>query len=290
MNAGGYPMKNIKTTAMILIGNLIYALAVKLFLMSSGLATGGVTGIAIALNSVTGIRVSVSAFVLNGIMWVLGLFFLGKHFAVSTLVSTIAFPLFLNILENLIGDYVLTEDRILCSILGGILIGTGLGLVLREDASTGGIDVIPVALNKYFRFSVSGVMYIVDIVILLAQILVFPVENILYGILQILVYTIVMEKVLIIGKTRTKMLIISREHTKITQFILNKMDRGATYLKGTGAFSNNDESIILTVVSNRQVPRIERMVKEEDPHALIIKSAAMEVSGHGFTLDKKYGF
>ena len=282
-------MKNIKTTVLILLGNLIYALAVRLFLMSSGLATGGVTGIAIALNSVTGNRVSVSAFILNAIMWVAGLFLLGKHFAASTLLSTVAFPVFLNILENLLGDYVLTEDRILCSILGGILIGAGLGLVLREDASTGGIDVIPIALNKYFRVSVSGVMYLVDTVILLAQVLVFPVENILYGILQILVYSIVMEKVLVLGNTRTKMLIISREHTKITQFILREMDRGVTLLKGTGAFSNSDENIILTVVSNRQVPRIERMVKEADPHAFIVKSAAKEVSGHGFTLEKKYG-
>lgn len=281
-------MKHVKALFFILLGNLIYATAVRFFLMSSGLATGGVTGISIALNSITGIRVSIFALILNIVMWILGLILLGKRFAFSTLISTIAFPVFLNILESLLGDYVLTEDRIVCSILGGILIGVGLGLVFREDSSTGGIDVIPMSLNKYFKLPVSASMYVIDTITLLAQVLVFPVENILYGIIQIVVYSIVLDKLLILGNSRTEMLIISQEYEQITQYILHEMDRGVTLLNAMGGFTQKDKNLILSVVSNRQVPRIERMIKTIDPHALIIKSSVMEVAGHGFTLEKKY--
>ncbi len=281
-------MKHAKSLFFILLGNFLYALAVRLFLMSSGLATGGVTGIAIALNSVTGIRVSIYALILNIIMWILGLILLGKHFAFSTLISTVAFPVFLNLLESLLGDYILTQDRLLCTILGGLLIGIGLGLVLREDSSTGGIDVIPMSLNKYFRLSVSVTMYAIDTIILLAQMLVFPMENILYGIVQILFYSIVLEKVLVLGDTRTELIIISPEHQKITQCILNDMDRGVTLLHGEGGYTNNQTDLVLSVVSNREVPKIEKMIHTIDEHALVIMCPVTEVAGRGFTLEKQY--
>ncbi|MCQ2492836.1 MAG: YitT family protein [Lachnospiraceae bacterium] len=281
-------MKHVKSLFIILAGNLLYSLAVRLFLMPSGLVTGGVTGISIALNSVTGIRVSIFAMILNVVMWILGLILLGKHFAFSTLISTLAFPVFLSFFETALGDYVITEDRILCSVLGGVLIGVALGIVLREDASTGGIDVIPMALNKYFKLSVSATMYAIDTVILLAQILVFPVENILYGILQILIYSFVLEKVLILGNTRTQMLVISPEHEKITSYILHEVDRGVTLLDGHGGYTKKPAELVLSIVSNRQVPRIEKEIRQIDPHAMIIKSSIMEVSGRGFTLAKQY--
>ncbi len=280
--------KQVRSVLIILLANLIYAATVRFFLMSSGLVTGGVTGISLALNRLTGLPVSLYAGIFNVGFWILGLIFLGKKFAWGTLLSTVSYPAFLAILEKVFGDYVLTDDIVLCAVLGGVIVGIGLGLVMREEASTGGVDVIPLTLNKYFKLPISITMYIVDVAILLAQIAIFPVSNLLYGIVHILIYSVVLDKVLLRGTSRTELKIISKEHEKITNKILYEADRGVTLLSGKGGYTKDSTEMILSVISNREFAKIERMVHEVDPDALVIVSRVMEVSGRGFTLEKKY--
>lgn len=281
-------VKRVRSVLIILLANLLYAATVRFFLMSSGLVTGGVTGISLALNRLTGLPVSLYAGIFNVGFWILGLIFLGKKFAWGTLLSTVSYPAFLAILEKVFGDYVLTDDIVLCAVLGGVIVGIGLGLVMREEASTGGVDVIPLTLNKYFKLPISITMYIVDVAILLAQIAIFPVSNLLYGIVHILIYSVVLDKVLLRGTSRTELKIISKEHEKITNKILYEADRGVTLLNGKGGYTKDATEMVLSVISNREFAKIERMVHEVDPDALVIVSRVMEVSGRGFTLEKKY--
>ena len=153
----------------IVLGNALYALAVALFLEPAGLVTGGATGIALAFGRLTGLSVSGFLLVFNMAMLVWGRAVLGRAFALNTLASSILSPVFLALWEQLLADRVLTEDIFLCTVFAGLGIGVALGLVIRAGASTGGMDIPPLVLQKWFRLPVSLTMMVFDIAILLVQ-------------------------------------------------------------------------------------------------------------------------
>lgn len=186
-------LKMIYKLLLVVLGNATYALAVKLFILPNDLMTGGTTGIALVINHYFN-GVSISAFVLgfNILMLLVGLALLGKKFAFSTIVSSIAYPLALELFDRLFGNVVLTEDMLLNTIFAGLGIGVGLGIVIRNGASTGGMDIPPLVLNRYFKIPVSVSLYVFDMCILLGQAVYNPLEGILYGILLILVYSVVL--------------------------------------------------------------------------------------------------
>ncbi|MCF0150880.1 MAG: YitT family protein [Firmicutes bacterium] len=279
-------LSEIRSVAVILLGNLLYAVAVHFFLVSADLATGGVTGISIALGEITPLAVSTYAFILNTVMWFLGLFLLGKHFAAATLLSTFSFPVFLRFLETCFPGGALTDDRLLCTVFGGILIGIGLGITIRQDASTGGIDVVPLALNKYFRLPISTMMWLIDILILLAQILVFPTESLLYGIINIIIYSVVLDKVLVFGKSHIEVKVVSKESRRIADAILHQMDRGCTMLHAEGGYTGEQTQVVLSILSTRELAKVHKLIDSIDDNALVVVSRVSEISGRGFTLEK----
>ena len=212
--------------ALVILGNMLYALAVKLFLLPSGLITGGTTGIALVMNHVAGVPVSLFVLVFNVVMLAAGYLLLGRTFAVTTVVSTFVYPLSLELFNQVLGDLVVTRDIILCMFFSGLGIGAALGIVIRAGASTGGMDIPPLVLNRYFKIPVSVSMYVFDFCILIAQMFYNPPEKILYGILLVLVYTMVLDKLMLMGTTRTEVKVVSPRAQEIRQAILRQMDRG----------------------------------------------------------------
>ena len=170
----------------IVLGNALYALTVALFLEPAGLVTGGATGIALAFGRLTGLSVSGFLLVFNLAMLVWGWAVLGRAFALNTLASSILSPVFLVLWERLLADRVLTEDIFLCTVFAGLGIGVALGLVIRAGASTGGMDIPPLVLQKWFHLPVSLTMMVFDIAILLVQALFSPPEQVLYGIVMVI--------------------------------------------------------------------------------------------------------
>ena len=134
--------------ASIVVGNAFYALSVKLFLLPAGLITGGSTGIALTINHYFGVPISLFVLIFNIIMLIAGLFLLGKRFAITTIASSFLYPLYLEIFDRILGNFVLTEDPLLCTIFFGLCIGISLGIVIRAGASTGGMDIPPLVLQK----------------------------------------------------------------------------------------------------------------------------------------------
>ena len=272
----------------IMVGNALYALTVVLFLMPSGLITGGATGIALAVNKDSGLPVSGVLFVVNMAMLVLGWCVLGCRFALNTLASTVLSPLFLALWEKLLGSWVLTDDLVLNTIFAGLGIGISLGITIRAGASTGGMDIPPLVLNKWFRLPVSATMMVFDFIILAMQAAFSPLQQCLYGIVLVIVYTVVLDKVLIFGTTRTEVKIISQHADEIRDAIFAQLDRGVTVLHGEGGFSEEPERVLLSVISNRQLPRLEKLAHTIDPTCFMIVSHVTEVSGRGFSLEKDY--
>jgi uncharacterized membrane-anchored protein YitT (DUF2179 family) len=221
-------------------------------------------------------------------MLLLGWIVLGKSFALTTLASTFLYPTSLEICDKLLGNCILTTDILLCTIFSGIGIGISLGIVIRSGASTGGMDIPPLVLKKLFRIPVSASMYFFDFCILLLQIIFQPMENVLYGILLVLIYTIVLDKMLLLGTSKTELKIISQKSEAISEAILSQIDRGVTLLNGKGGYLHVDTQVILSVISNRELFKVEKLAHEIDPECFIVVSRVSEVKGRGFSLMKDY--
>ena len=274
--------------ASILFGNALYSLAVALFLEPSGLITGGATGIALAIGRLTGLPVSGLLLFINLAMLVWGWAVLGRAFALNTLASSVLSPAFLGLFEGLLAGRVLTEDIFLCTVFSGLGIGVALGLVIRSGASTGGLDIPPLVLNKWFKLPVSATMLTFDIAVLLMQAVFSPVQQVLYGVVMVLIHTIVMDKMLMLGASRTEVKIVSSQSDAICAAILEQLDRGVTILHGEGGYTREPSAVLLSIVSNRELPRLEKLAHSIDPTCFLIVSHVTEVSGRGFSLDKDY--
>ena len=272
----------------IIAGNALYALTVVLFLVPSGLITGGATGIALGVNRALGLPVSGVLFVINMAMLAVGWVLLGRRFAITTIASTVLSPMFLALWERVFAGFVLTEDIVLNTIFAGFGVGIALGITIRSGASTGGMDIPPLVLNKYLHIPVSVSMMVFDMLILCLQAAFSPLQQCLYGIVLVIVYTVVLDKVLIFGTTRTEVKIISRYADEIRDAILSQLDRGVTVLHGEGGYSREQEQVLLSVITNRQLPRLEKLAKLIDPACFMIVSHVTEVSGRGFSLEKDY--
>lgn len=280
--------KNIKNIIGILVGNTIYALAVLLFIVPNGLITGGSTGLAIAANHVFGLPITVFVSVFNILMFILGYIVLGKVFALTTLISTFYFPFILGVFEKTIGYTQMTTDPLLAALLGGVMIGSAIGIVIKCNASTGGMDIPPLVLNKKFALPVSVSMYAFDFMILLLQVFYTDKEMVLYGIVLVATYTIVLDKALMVGKAQTEVMIVSKEYEKINEAIIQELDRGSTMLKSISGYMKNEYPVVMTVISHRELPKLNDLVLNIDDHAFMVVSKVNEVRGRGFTFKKEY--
>ena len=278
----------LRNSAAIVCGNALYSLSVAAFLEPAGLITGGATGIALAVGRLTGLSVSGFLLFFNLAMLAWGWLVLGRAFAFNTLASSILSPIFLALWERLLAGRGLTDDIVLCTIFSGLGIGAALAIVIRAGASTGGMDIPPLVLQKWFHWPVSVTMMVFDVAIVLGQIPFSPLPQVLYGIVMILTHTIVMDKMLMMGESRTEVKLISSRSEELCEAILNQLDRGVTILNGAGGYTHEPAAVLLSVVSNRELPKLERLVHDIDPACFLIVSRVTEVSGRGFSLDKKY--
>ena len=215
----------LRDIAIVIGGNIIYACGVAFFILPGGLITGGTTGIALFIQHLFGVPISTFVLCFNAVMFFMGLLVLGRKFAATTILSTFVYPIALEMIQRLSNGFVITTDPVLCTVFGGLCIGAAIGIVIRTGASTGGMDIPPLVLNKLFRLPVSVTMYLFDFVILILQAFSCTGEEVLYGILLILIYTIVLDKCLMIGTEKVEIKVISHEHERIRQEILQEIDR-----------------------------------------------------------------
>ncbi len=281
-------VRSVRTFVIIILGNMLYALIVKLFLLPGNLMTGGTTGIGLLVKRYTEMSLAGFVLIFNLIMLAAGFVLLGKKFALTTVISSLAYPIFLEVFDRILGEVTLTEEPILNTIFSGLGIGLALGLVIRTGASTGGMDIPPLVLHKYFRIPVSVSLNFFDMLILAGQAVYNPAERILYGILLILIYTRVLDKVMMMGSTRTEVKIISGHVEEIRQAILAQVDRGVTILYGEGGYLQEETQVVLSILYNRELPKVERLIRDIDPEAFMIVSRVTEVRGKGFSISKDY--
>ena len=193
---------SLKRIMWVLIGNTIYSCGIAAFVLPNDLITGGTTGIALILEHYFGLPIGLSVAIFNIVMFILAILILGKSFALTALISTFYFPWILSQFQKVQFIQNMTDDFLLGSIFAGLMLGLGVGLVIRAGASTGGMDIPPLILNKKFGLPVSIGLYVFDFTILIIQMSFRDKERILYGILLVLIYSTLVDKVLLMGKTQ----------------------------------------------------------------------------------------
>ena len=273
---------------LVLLGNIIYAFAIKLFLLPAELISCGTTGIGLVVEHFLHIPLSGFIFVFNMVMLTIGWLILGRKFAMTTLLSSLLYPILLEILNQTLGDIYITDNLMLNAIFAGIGLGGSLGIVIRAGASTGGMDIPPLVLKKFFGIPVPMTLWIFDFTIMSAQMMFHEAEDLLYGVLLLITISITLNKVLTLGTRKTQVMIISNEYQRVRQAILSKVDRGVTILHGEGGYGGDQKEVILTIVSNSELPKIQRVAREIDPSCFMVINQVNEVWGRGFSLSRTY--
>ena len=210
--------KIIKTILGVLVGNLVLSFAVAAFIVPNGIIMGGATGIGLTISHYFQVNLSMIILAINAVLFVLGAVFLGKKFALTTIISSFIYPIFLSMAQSIPGiDKVTENNAMLAALYGGVLLGIGIGLVVRVGASTGGTDILALVLHKWFHVPVAVFLYIVDFSVLGFQMLFSDSEQILYGILNLFLSTVVLNRVMLLGKSQIQLFVNDGEYTSERQ-------------------------------------------------------------------------
>ncbi len=272
---------------LIALGNAILAIGVGLFVLPTHLLSGGVAGIAVAQEPFLHIDPNVMINILTFGLFVIGTFSLGKKFALNTVLSTILYPLFLSIVTYFVQDAV-SDSQLLNSIYAGICIGVGVGLVFRSGASTGGMDIPPLIINKYTGLPLPTLVLITDGLTVCLGVLAYDLEAALIGLVSVYVSSMMINKVITIGGHDAKnVMIISKHYEAIMSAIYTDLNRGATIIEATGGFTGTRKPMIMVVVTKKQLPALKRLISHIDEEAFVVMSDTMEVSGEGFTYQEE---
>ena len=277
----------LRTLPVVAFGNALMAAGIVVFILPSGLISGGTTGLGIIMEHLTGLPIPVFSAIFNVAMFLVGLVCLGKTFAATTLVSTIMSPAMLALMQEIVGDRVLCDDLLLCVLFSGFCVGAAIAMIVRAGASTGGMDIPPLLLQKFFGIPVSRTLYVFDFIIVVGQTLNVAPGMLLYGVLMVVVYTVVIDKMMAMGDAQIQLQIVSTEAQAIRQAILQDVDRGVTMLHGQTGYFQRETAVLFTIISPRERHRTEQLIRKIDPHAFIIISHVTRVSGGGFSVPKK---
>ena len=271
-----------------LLGNFAVAAAVIIFIAPQGIILGGSTGIALALTHYISFPLSATVFIINMLFFVTGFVFLGKKFALTTIANSILYPLAMSLLEQLpIAGKPVTDNIMLAAVFGGVLMGGGIGLLLRAGGSSGGTDIPALILNKYFHLNVSALLYVIDGLVLCSQAFFSSIEQILYGIFVLALFTMTMNRIMLMGKSQIQLFIISDESETIRQQILAE-DAGATMFYVEKAYTGRQGKCIMCVIPRRNLYPITQLISATDPDAFFTISEVNEVRGAGFSFAKHY--
>lgn len=275
-----------ETLVCVLLGNAVLAFTVAAFLVPQGIIMGGATGIGLTIGHFIALDLSAIIFVVNIVLFVLGTIVLGKKFALTTLISTFVYPVFLSVMRSIPGITELTDNIMLAALYGGALLGLGIGLVVRVGASTGGTDILALVLHKWFHISLAVFVYVVDFTVLLCQALFSNSEQILYGILVLIVSTMALNRVMLMGQAQIQLFIITEKYEEVKEKVLKEMDAGVTMVHIETGYGAKQQKGVLCVIPNRKLYSINQMVQMIDPQAFITITQINEVRGRGFTIER----
>lgn len=276
--------KNILQFLGIAIGATIAASGLVLFLIPNKIAAGGVSGLATVIYYLSGLPTGLTMLALNIPLFLLAARQMGIFFLMRTFYGTLVFSAAVDLLSIILKPF--TTDPLLSAVYGGLLMGAGLGIVIRSDGSTGGTDLASRILHRYAHISIGQALMLIDTAVIMTAGIVFNLELALYGLLSLFITTKVLDGVQEGFGYAKAALIISEHSETIAQRIMQEMDRGVTGLSGRGLYTGQMRETLLCVVHRSEITRLKAVVAEADPEAFVVLSDVREVLGEGFRENK----
>ena len=278
--------KSLRAAFFILAGNALLAFLVAAFVIPHGIIMGGTTGIGIVLDGILPIETALIVLILNVVLLFAGLFVLGRKFFLTTVVSSVLYPVLLGVMQRIPGIDGLTDSEMLASVFAGVLMGLALGMVMRVGSSTGGTDVLNLMLHKWLHIPLAVLVYITDFIVIGGQALFFPPEKLLYALVVLLLETIVLDQVMLFGSDQIQIFAVSSRYDEIRLRLLRELEAGVTMaLIETGALEQSQKGVIC-VIPNRKLYAAAELIQEIDPEAFITVTKIKEVRGRGFTSER----
>ncbi len=272
-----------KDYLIIVLGTFMYALGVTQFIMPHHFVMGGLTGIAVLFNYAFGLPLSLMVFVMNGLLLLVAFKVLGWQFLVKTVVGVSLLTAFLGMFESFQWEPIMMDEPLMAGLIGAIVAGSGVGLVMSVNGSSGGTDIIVLVINKYRNITPGRTMLFVDLVIVASSFLIFKsMETIVFGIIIIAVMATSVDWVLNGIRQSVQFFIFSTQYEEIATQINLQLHRGCTVLDGVGWYSQKPQKVLLVMAKRNESNSIFRLVKQIDSSAFISQSNVVGVYGQGF--------
>lgn len=274
--------QNIENVIFIILGTFISSIGINMFIVHANLLSGGVSGVSLIIQYISGFPAGYTVLLLNIPLLVLSYKKLNLKFTAFTVIGTLAISLFL-IFTHSMKDFLYIKDPLLLCLYGGVLNGAGMGIVFSNHGSTGGLDIVSVILKKkYNNFDIGNISFAVNFIIVSIGAIFFGLTSALYTLVSMYITSYVVDKT-IKGFNRQKLiLIITEKEEDVSGAIMKSLKRGVTFLYGEGAYTKNERRVLYCVVSLSQLPQLKLIVREADENAFISILDVAEVQGKGF--------
>lgn len=274
--------KSLLNIFLLIVGNALLAISVSMFILPANILSGGVAGIAVILKPFTDIPQTTIISILVYSLFIIGWIFLGTRFAANTLISTIIYPLLLELCSKYLPSKPL--DPLLAAVFGGLVGGLGIGIVMREGASTGGMDIPPLIMHRYLKIELTKAVMITDVLTIMLGCFAYDLEHVLLGLVAAYSTSITIDKMITFGGYDIMSVqIISNKYESLSQIIQTELGRGITIFDAVGGYKNDPKKVIFVVIDKRQFNRLCTIISTNDPQAFLIANKAFEVVGNGFS-------
>ncbi|MBG9456257.1 membrane protein [Lysinibacillus sphaericus] len=263
----------------VIVGAAIIAIGFNVFLLPNQVASGGVSGISTILNGLFGWNPGLIQYAFNIPLFIVGILLLGKKFGIKSFIGTVTLP-FIVLLTNSWSPW--TDNPLLGALFGGIVVGIGIGLVFKGNASTGGTDLLAQIITKYTGITLGTSVLLIDGIIAISAALVFDLEKGLYALIGLYVTTKTID-IIQLGFSQSKMIyIITMKQDEVRDAIYAEINRGVTKLPAIGGYTGEARPVLMVVVYQTEFTKLKQLIKNVDPSAFVIVSNAYEVLGEGF--------
>ena len=294
-------LKTIWEYIVLTFATFVFTVSWEAFMIPNGMSAGGIMGVCTIVEYATGgfIQASFSFFVINAILILLAVLVFGIGFGFKTIYCIVMSSVFLWLvsdwgwLHSIPGNFLYVEDKTLVPIIAGIFESLGIGLAIKSGGSTGGTDIIALIINKYWPVSLSGVFFVSDFIVVIAQLLLRPgfgsyvgdpktFNDVMYGILEIVTFALTIDLFTVGGRKTMQLLVFTEKYQEIADYVCNTMERGVTVLKAQGWFTRRDRNVLLILLTRQELSSLSKVVNAIDPKAFLSVSAAAGVYGEGF--------
>lgn len=273
---------NFKDFLLITIGILLVAISVVYFFEPNNIAAGGITGLAIVINHyIPFISIGPLVLIMDVTLFVIALIVIGPKFGAKSIYCSFLLSTSMWVMQKFF-PFTITNDLMLATIFGTLIAAAGMAIVFNANASSGGTDIIAKILNKFFHFNIGKSLLMVDFLVTLLGAITFGINIGLYGLLSVIVNGVVIDKIMAGFKVKSEITIISNRNKEISQYILNDLERGCTFIKGVGGFTGKDTSLLYTVLDRSEFIKLKNHISSIDKNAFITVGEVHEVMGEGF--------